>query len=136
MEPIEARIVWYLDRFRSGERNDVFFDLIELEPSALPFLIDAFQREPENSVRAFLLNVIWEFRSPVSIPILGESLNDPEPEVWKQALDGLVAIKSKEALSTLQAAKLRRLKTDAETAEFRSWVDEAIEQLMDDIRNG
>ncbi len=77
----------------------------QLGPSALPILIDAFRREPDNSVRAFLLNVIWEFRSPASIPVLAEALNDPDPEVWKQALDGLVTIKSKEARNALQAAK-------------------------------
>jgi HEAT repeat protein len=136
MDSVEARIAWYLDRLRRGKVNDAFFDLIELGPSALPILIDAFRREPDNSVRAFLLNVIWEFRSPASIPILADALNDPDPEVWKQALDGLVTIKSKEALSALQAEKLRRLETDAETAEFRSWLDEAIEQLREQIRNG
>jgi HEAT repeat protein len=136
MDSVEARIAWYLDRLRGGEPNDVFFDLIELGTSALPILIDAFRREPDNSVRAFLLNVIWEFRSPASIPALAEALNDPDSEVWKQALDGLVAIKSKEALSALQAAKHRRPETDAETIEFRSWLDEAIEQLTEQIRNG
>jgi HEAT repeat protein len=136
MESLEARIAWYLDRHRSGNRSDAFFDLIELGSSALPILIDAFHKETDISVKVCLLNAIWEYRSPVSIPVLAESLNDPEPEVWKQALDGLVAMKSREALNILNAAKLCRIERDTEAVEFRSWLDEAIEQLTEQIRNG
>lgn len=136
MESVEARIAWYLDRLRNGERSDAFFDLIGLGPSALPILIDAFHKETEKSVKACLLNAIWEYRSSVSIPVLAEALNDPEPEVWKQALDGLVAMESREALNVLNAAKPRRLERDTEAVELRSWLDEAIEQLTEQIRNG
>jgi HEAT repeat protein len=135
MESVEARIAWYLDRLRNGERSDVFFDLIGLGPTALPILIDAFHKETERSVKAYILNAIWEYRSPVSIPVLAEALNDPEPEVWKQALDGLVAMKSREALNVLNAAKLRRLERDTEAVEFRSWLDEAIDQLAEQIKH-
>ena len=136
MESVEARIAWYLDRLRNGERSDVFFDLIGLGPTALPILIDAFHKETEKSIKACILNAIWEYRSPVSIHVLAEALSDPEPEIWKQALDGLVAMESKEALSVLNAAKLRRLERNAEAVEFRSWLDDAIEQLMEQVRNG
>ena len=53
---------------------------------------------------------------------------DPAPEVWKQALDGLVCLASPEAWRALRSA------ADGEDdEERRAWIEEAIEQVGDAI---
>jgi len=70
-----------------------------------------------------LLEVIWQHRQQWVIPLLGEALLDAHPRVWRQALDGLVALGSPAAVAALRRARVHR-----DDVEFRRWVDEAIVQ--------
>jgi hypothetical protein len=54
-------------------------------------------------------------------------LNDTEPSVWKEALDGLVTLGGPTALDVICQGRGR---TNAEKAE---WLDEAIAQIIDAI---
>jgi HEAT repeat protein len=67
--------------------------------------------------------VIWQHRQQSVIPLLGEALLDAHPRIWRQALDGLVALSSPAAVAALRSARVHR-----HDVEFRRWVDEAIVQ--------
>jgi hypothetical protein len=127
--PNSIQITYHLDRFRKDNHEDAFFGLLEMSHEILPELMAVFRRENDIRVRAFLVEVIWQHRQASVIPFLGEALGDSEPTVWKQALDGLVALASPAALDTLRAARLQQ-----RTADFGRWLDEAIEQVESEIR--
>ena len=98
METTDSIVAEYLQRFRKGDREGAFHNLLEKGHEILPVLMAAFHSECDSQVREFLVEVIWQHRQPSVIPFLGEALQDPEPEVWKQALDGLVTLASLAAL--------------------------------------
>lgn len=123
MKDFAAQVADYLHLYRQGDRDAAFFGLLEADHEVLPELIAAFRAEPDSRVRAFLVEVIWQYREPSVVPFLGEALRDSEAVVWRQALDGLVTFASPAALEVLRSAS--RSATD----EFSGWLDEAIEQV-------
>ena len=122
------QIDYYLRRFRQGDRDNAFHGLLEMEHTILPDLMTLFQTESDSRVREFLVEVIWQHRQQAAIPFLGQTLLDSNPQVWRQALDGLVALASPAALDALRDARTRRFPRQLETEEFRRWLEEAIEQ--------
>jgi hypothetical protein len=115
-----------LDLAKAGRREAAFHCLFELGESAIPRLAEAYRDEADPAVRNLLVEVIWQLRSPSSIEFLGEALQDPDPGVWKQALDGLVTLASPESLRILESARERlRIADD----DFRAWVEGAIEDV-------
>lgn len=88
MKNTTSQIQEYLERFRRGDGESAFFGLTEMEHDVLPELIAAFKKERDSRVRAFLVEIIWQHRQQSVIPFLAEVLHDPEPDVWKEALDG------------------------------------------------
>jgi hypothetical protein len=97
---------------------------LELNAATLAHLVDRFEREREIDVRVFLLEVIWQRRHPAAIAFLGQILRDANKQVWRTALDGLVALASPEALETL-----RNVRESAQDQEQTAWIDEAVEQV-------
>jgi hypothetical protein len=93
----------------------------------LPSMQEAYRCEVDPDVRSTLVRSIWEHRQQSTIPFLGEALHDPDPEVWKAALDGLVALASSEA------SRVLRVSTESIADERSSWIQEAIEQVDDAI---
>ena len=92
--PHEERIRDCFRRFREGDCDGAFFGLKDIAPKVLPDLMAFYRCEQEAGVRAFIVRVVWETRDQSVIPFLGEALRDRAPEVWKEALDGLVAFAS------------------------------------------
>lgn len=115
-----------LELANTGHREAAFHCLFELGERAIPRLAAAYRSEAEPAVRNLLVEVIWQLRSPTSIELLGEALQDPAPEVWKQALDGLVTLASPESLRILEAARDR---VGVSLDDFQSWVEGAIEDV-------
>jgi len=128
MQTSTPQITEYLDRFRQGDSDAAFFGLLEMEHEILPELMAAYRNEPTPRVRAFLVEVIWQHRQPLAIPFLGEALHDVESVVWKEAFNGLITLASPAALDVLRLARARHLTRQRDTDEFRSWLEEAIEQ--------
>ena len=115
----------YLQQARSGDVESAFHNLLELDPSALPALQQAYFLEEDPVVRSLLVEVIWQHREPSVVGFLANALNDPAPDVWKEALDGLVTLASPESLQRLQSAA--RSQRDPER---QAWIEEAIEQSI------
>lgn len=130
MSAATPQVVEHLQQFQKGDRVPAFFGLVEMDHRILPELMEAFRSQRDSQVRAFLVEVIWQHRQSSVVSFLDEALQDSAPEVWKQAVDGLVTLASPEALEVLRAAKSRRL----DSGGFYQWIDEAIDQTESQIR--
>ena len=131
---MELEVRAMLDKFRSGEEEAAFFELLELAGDVLPALIDVFRTEPDAAIRALLVRVAWERRDHSALSFLGEALSQLQEEVWQQALDGLVAFASPESLEILQRARNRDCKDDIAARRFGLWLEEAIQQVEFELR--
>ena len=116
-----------LDRLQSPD-DDIVCDLTPVHPDNLPIVVSAFQEERNAKRRAALVRIVWESREAEGVPLLGSALADSADSVWKEALDGLVAIGGPEALQALRQARAR-LTTDARDSNKREWIDEAVDQI-------
>jgi HEAT repeat protein len=117
----------YLGRIADDE--NAFFALIEAPDSVKPFLVTAFRSEPDAARRMSILKILWQLRDPTTIPVLAEGLRDPSPRVWKEALDGLVALGGPECIAAIKAAGSRHFDCEEDANCFRAFLDEALAQL-------
>jgi HEAT repeat protein len=124
----QAAVRHYLDIARAGQIESAFFGLIDLDKSVLPILEQEFRLEKDPSVRALIIKAVWNARWPGSIPFVAEALGDPQPQVWKEALDGLVALASPESRAVVESAIA--LATDPAR---RVLLQEALEQIQTSI---
>ena len=106
----------FLEMARAGHREAALHGLIELGDVVLPRLGEAYRAEPDPDVRSLLVEAIWQIRSPASLDLLGEALQDPAPEVWREALDGLSTLASPESLRILESARDGLAVSDEEEA--------------------
>jgi hypothetical protein len=74
------------------------------------------------------VRIVWESRDAEGVPLLESALADSADLVWKEALDGLVAIGGAAALQALSQARVRLTK-EARDPDKRAWIDEAIDQI-------
>ncbi len=120
----------YIERLRkNGGPFAGCSPLEELDPQVLqPYAIS----EPDEDIRAYLVEVIYEHQRPDSAPFLARMLNDPSKEVWKAALNGLVLLGLPVLRgglgidAALVALKAARIGASAEQLEY---IDEAIDLI-------
>lgn len=124
---IEA-VTYYLELARSGFRDEAFHGLRELSHDALPVMQSAYHNEHDPNIRELLVEAIWQHRQSSVIDFLLDALRHPDARVWKQALDGLVALASPAAIQALRSVWDRE--TDSER---RAWFEEAIDQAGEEI---
>lgn len=127
---IDEPFAFYLDRLRKGD-GDAIFSLMDLGSEALPLIERTIVAETDASVRQNLVHVAWQTRVLAAIKILAASMNDPEPEVWKEAIDGLVCHATPEAIEVLRSARDER--PDRPTHgqfSFVEWIDDALSQIQ------
>ena len=124
-----------VDKFRSGDKESAFFELVELPGDVLPVIIDVFRGESRPDVRAFLVKAAWQRREQTVIPFLAEALTNDAEEVWQEALDGLVTLSSQESLEVLQSARSRKFGNETAAKRFKLWLEEAIQQVEFELRN-
>lgn len=105
--------------------SNAYHSLIEADSSVISWLMREFKCREHGADRACILEVIWQHRDKAAIPFLASALRDPDACVWKQAIDGLVAIGGSESLNVLLAF---RREIAAEKGRV-AWVDEAISQI-------
>ena len=135
MQRFAEQIAYYLEMFRRGDSDNAFHGLLELDRDILPELMSAYRATHNVGVRELLVEVIWEYRERSVIPFLGEVLLDAESRIWRQALNGLVALASPDALDVLRAARTRQFPSQRETVDFHRWLEEAIGQAETETHN-
>jgi hypothetical protein len=124
---IDERTRYYLARLDLDE--NAYFSLIEAPEDCLPGLVGAFRSETDLRKRTKILNIIWQHRSPSTISVLAEALNDPVDSIWKEALDGLLTIARPECIDVLESALNRSLHGTDSRPLFQHDVTEALTQL-------
>ena len=115
----------YIAALRGSGWENAYHGLIEIGGSATVMLAEAFRSERESGLRQLLLRILWQTRSSDVLPLLVEGLQDEEQRVWKEALDGLVALGGPHALDALRTARPQT------TGQKAAWIDEAIAQIID-----
>lgn len=125
MANVNERLGYYLGLARAGQVDAAFDHLVGiLDELESPLLENLYRSEFDPLIRALLVKLVWNLRSPSAVPFLAEALQDPDPAVWREALDGLVALASHESLAILQGA---RDEFGEDRPNFREWVEQAIE---------
>jgi|WetSurMetagenome_2_1015567.scaffolds.fasta_scaffold640966_2 hypothetical protein len=122
------KVTYYLQRYKEGNFDEAYFGLLELADEIIPELISVFKSESDRALRKFLINLIWQYRNQTIIPFLGESLFDPDPAIWREALDGLVTLACPATLELLRSCKILA-KNHPNSDERFEWLDEAISQV-------
>jgi HEAT repeat protein len=128
---VDSKVKSYLDQFRDGDWDVAFHGLIEEGPQILPELMSAFATEEDPEIRAALVQVVGEHRRMESVPFLSQALDDPDPEVWKKALDALVTVGGESARESLRQAAERSRASGQEEADRAEWIQEALDQVQD-----
>ena len=122
---------YYLARLRDEDAEDAFFGLIEAGPAVLPALIDAYGRDENRDIRGRIVECVWQLRGPEAIGFLADRLLDPDPGVWQQALNGLVALGGPGALRALQTVRSGLPAGQPRSGITAEWIDEAVEQIRE-----
>lgn len=123
----------YIEQYREGRRDEAFHGLLDLSRDILSELIMIFRKERDIQLQAFLIEVIWQHREASVIPFLGEILNDTEPLIWKEALNGLVTLASPQALDAMRTARGRKFVRKRDADYFLGYLEEAIRQAEAEI---
>ena len=113
-----------LGELRETNSESALHSLLEAPNSVVPDIVEAFRSEKDANIRERLVFVIWHHKLPGTLDFLEEAFRDTADSVWKQALDGIVAIGGNEAVNLLRQIQ------SATVTERLSWTDEAIEQLL------
>jgi hypothetical protein len=121
----EKRASDYLRALRGQDRDHAYHRLVELGANIIPLIAISYKAEADPTIRPTLVNIAWRTNSLRALPFLKEALDDAEPDVWKEALDGLTGLGGKSALEVVRQARAR---TNADKAK---WLDEAIQQIAD-----
>jgi hypothetical protein len=125
-----TEVEYYLDMARKGDATTAFHGLLDLTGDPFPALREAFRAESDWVVRALIVSVITPLKRPEVVEFLGTALNDPHPEVWKMALDGLVSNASTASLRIVEQAKEGAV---SDAPERLAWIPEAIEQIKETL---
>lgn len=125
MRDLREYVRYYVARLAGSDAEDAWHALVEAGPDAVPFVEDAFATVESPDVKVALLQVVSQWRSADATRFLSHQLGDPAADIWKAALDGLVATGGPTVLDLLRSTRAR---TASERAE---WIDEAIRQITD-----
>lgn len=131
MNNLEEAVAYYLRLLRAGKAEDAFFGLLDLRPAALPQLLMEISNPLNRSIVRGILEILWQFRDPRAIDYLGQALSHSDARVWKEALNGLVAIGGAESLRTLRETR-DHIDSHGPSANGLTleWLDEAMEQVV------
>lgn len=126
---MDEMVLRYLRQLREPKSEDAYFALLELDDAQIPDLIEAYHQETNIRAKSALVEIIWKHASYDSLDFLRTAFHDDHEEVWKAALDGIVARGGADSIEILENEK-KHLSADPFQASSRlEWIDEAIEQI-------
>jgi hypothetical protein len=104
--------------------------LVDLGRAIVPFVTHAYADEANPQIREYLVRAAWKAAPTEALPVMAEAIDDPEPSVWKEAIDGLVAIGNADAAKVLRTARACDPERAAdELCSFSDWVHDALAQM-------
>src|SRR5262249_26726196 len=125
---LSALVDHYLREWDSREWAAAYHALVELGPDVLPVLQERLSETNDGALRAALVQVARQMRSAQAVPLFEAALRDAEPEVWKEALDGLVVLASPAAVAVLAAALDADPPGRTSPEDWQAWGREALVQ--------
>ena len=128
MREIVALVEHYLREWDSSGWANAYHSLVELGPQVLPELEKQLATSRDTAFRAALVELARQLHSEDALPLFAAALRDPSPDVWKAALDGLVALASPASLLLLEEAAEREPPGRTDFREWEAWVREALQQ--------
>ena len=132
---MNEQVRYYIQRFQEGDRETASYGLLELNPFPTNDLIGLFHTTTEPDVRRYAAWIIRMSNDPTVLSFFEEIVYDPDPEVWKEGMDGLVVFASQSSLKVLETAKNRQFNRQQDALQFREWLEEAIEQVKETIQS-
>ena len=123
-----ALVDHYLREWDSRGWASAYHSLVELGPQVLPEIEARFLASRDGAFRAALVELARQMHSGDALSLFGAALRDASPEVWKNALDGLVALASPDSIAVLEKAARRSPPGRTSPQEWDEWVREALEQ--------
>jgi HEAT repeat protein len=134
MTDVAALVEHYLREWDSTGWPRAYHSLIELGDPALPELQSHFLITSDPALRIALVEIATQMHSTGALPLFAVALRDKAPSVWKTALDGLVDLASPDAILLLEQAVAALPPGHTNEVEWRSWLDEALEQAWAALR--
>ena len=131
MRELAKCVADYVEQLRGSDSENAYHSLIEADDAVVPLLIKAFRATRDTSVRADLVDIIWQHRIPTTVDFLSEALDDPASQVWQAALDGLVSMGGESAVRALELARKQARSGDETEQERAEWIEEAIGQITE-----
>ncbi len=122
-----------IQEWKEGSYSCLDQDLHEMGPEIIPKLIEFFRAEKDKDTRAFLVEVIYQFREREAIPFLAEALWDDSPLVWQIALDGLLTLDLPECIQVMEQARTRTFRKKKDSKHFQGFLEEAIQMLREGV---
>lgn len=126
---IESEILHYVEQLRGAKSEEAFFALLHLEDKYLSTLMNAYRQQSDITVKANLVEVIWQHRQSDTLVFLLEALQHEHEAIWKNALDGIVTIAGENSLNLLESEKKRLLANPLIDQNRLEWIDEAVSQI-------
>lgn len=123
MKDLQAYVKYYVKKLNGADRKNAYRSLLESDDEAIPFLIEAFEVEPNPEVRRILVGIIRQYRSRDTLDFFMELLNGDDAELWRGALDGLAAIEDDQVINVLE----KMIQREGASAKGK-WIDEALGQ--------
>jgi hypothetical protein len=128
MRETVALVEHYLREWNSRGWAKAYHSLVELGPQILPELASRLDESGDAAFRAALVDLARQLHSADALPIFETAIRDAAPEVWKEALDGLVALASPASIVVLEDAARHDPPGRTDAPEWEAWVREALEQ--------
>lgn len=121
-------VSYYINEANKGRFEDAFYGLVEQDSQIIPYIEKAYNGETSTDLRVMLLQALAQFHNVSSIGFFEVALSDPNSEIWKASLDGLVSIGGSESLLALSRSLANNVGTKRS-----EWIEEAIEQIKDEL---
>jgi HEAT repeat protein len=131
MSELEAVLDHYLAEWDSAGWAHAFHSIIELGPAVLPELERRLAESGDPRFRSELVLIAHHLHTESALPLLEAALFDRAERVWKAALDGLVGLGSSAAIHILERSLSDPVHAN-ESPDWRSWVQEALDQARGD----
>ena len=126
MQDLQEHVDHYVAQLSGPNAFNAFHSLVQAGPAVLPVVVEAFNACSDPHVKLSLVQLVSEYRSAEAVPFLQIVLKERNALIWRASLDGLVILGNAAALEALRAAK------STARSEQRSWIQDAIDQIIED----